>query len=206
MVDLYKMEQLNACQMYLQIIFFRNHESHWWGTPPPKIPTSAANPTLKNLTNISKSSLQWLQVNLPFPSCWQFGPQPSAPFIQDCKMAHASTNLWVNGYWPIPPPDFGTGWCLHNTHAIVYKTPPSAPTRMALQTMHHWINEIFSYSTYKLSVHQLHPWIQPLDKCNSQWHKSYQPPILPKTPLPIPWSNNNSNSPCDNGKGSCLAP
>ncbi len=82
-----------------------------------------AQPYPKNLTNISKSSLQWLQVNLRFPSCWQFGLQPSAPFIQDCKMAHASTNLWANGYWPIPPPDFGTGWCLHNTHSIVYKTP-----------------------------------------------------------------------------------
>jgi len=53
-------------------------------------------------------------------------------------LAHTTTRFWH--------------WYLHNTHAIVYKNSPPAPTRMALQTMHHWINKIFSYSTYKLSL------------------------------------------------------
>jgi len=103
----HKLEKLNACQMYLQVMTLSEITDHMGTKLLPQILSKQLHKTPEGLTSISYSTLKWLLVSCPAPICWHLWTstictlytrsmkgtqltQPLGPWIT----THANTRFW----------------------------------------------------------------------------------------------------------------
>jgi len=67
----HKLEQLNACHMYLQITTLAEIMDHTGNELLPQAFILSGSICPKGLATISSSTLQWLYVAPPSPTCWR---------------------------------------------------------------------------------------------------------------------------------------
>jgi len=70
-----KLEQLNVCCMYLQVMTPAEIMDHSSNTLLPQILSSPKDPVPAGLMGISKSMLHWPNIAMPSPACWQLWSQ-----------------------------------------------------------------------------------------------------------------------------------
>jgi len=66
-----KLEQLNACRMYLRVTTLAEIMDHTGNMLLPQILSSPKDPIPKGLLGISTSTLHWPNVALPSPASWR---------------------------------------------------------------------------------------------------------------------------------------
>jgi len=132
----FKLECLNACQMYLKVTTLLEITDHTGTELLPQILSNPCCQTPKGLDNISYSLLQWLQIHLPLVECWQLWSSTVQTIYtgltRGTKLLHPLgdwlTMHTLHHFW---------NWQMHDESHLVYKHSANAQTRVALPTQHH---------------------------------------------------------------------
>jgi len=186
-----KMEQLNACRMYLQVTTLAEIMDHTGQMLLPHVLSTVSNPTPQGLQNISQSTLTWPQIANPSPSCWRYwttmirrlytGLARGMQLEQPLGNWHAT--IGKSRFW---------NWKLNDATHLLYHASTNAPTRMGLRTQQ-WR----SLSKYSTTIPSMLPFdgtpITPLNP-NTGYVK------LPTLPIEKP-----NETPPETGTGDTLA-
>jgi len=141
-----KLEQLNACRMYLQVTTLAEITDH---TGTELLPQAFPNPNQINLCKldtISSSLLQWPQIIIPLAACWciwsntictlytrsQTGMHLQQP-LGSWLLTYAQQCFWK---WRMP------------NHDHLFQYSLMTPTRVGLQTQQHHYMLKFSPTRY----------------------------------------------------------
>jgi len=129
----HKLEQLNACQMYLQITTLAEITDHTGTELLPQAFLLSGSTCPKGLGNISSSTLQWPHVATPSPTCWRTwsttlrtlytGSRNGTQLQQslgDWTLAYEQYRFW---HWQLPDPNH-----------LMFQHSPTANPRVGLQT------------------------------------------------------------------------
>jgi len=106
-----KLEQLNACRMYLQVTTLAKITDH---TGTELLPQAFPDPNrlnLRKLDTISSSLLQWSMIAIPSAACWRIWSNTIHMIILDLEWEHVYNNLWGPGYRPMFNNVSGNGEC-----------------------------------------------------------------------------------------------
>jgi len=122
----HKLEKLNACQMYLQVTTLSEIMDHMGTEILQQVLANRPNEAPKGLTNISYSTLQWLIVRCPSPTCWHMWTSTICTlYMGSAKGTRLTQALgpWLTSYantcfWH---------WCLLDVTHLVYRHTPMAP-------------------------------------------------------------------------------
>jgi len=175
-----KLEQLNACRMYLQVNTLAEITDHRGTELLPQAFPDPNRPDLRRLEHISSSLLQWPTIAAPSIACWRIWSnmiqmiytgsrtgtrllQPLGPWIS----TYAQQRFWK--------------WRMQDSNHLLFQTSPMTPTRVGLPTQlrHHLIK--FS-PTVPTPLEFKGPPVTPLDPTTG-YIRLLVPP-LPCDPIP----------------------
>jgi len=129
----HKLEQLNACRMYLQVTTLAEITEHTGTTLLPHALSTASNPTPRGMQNISQSTLTWPQIANPSLSCWRFWTKTirsmytgSTRGMQlEQPLGNWHTTMGTARFWH---------WKLYDATHLLYRASATAPTHVGLRT------------------------------------------------------------------------
>ncbi len=128
-----KLEQLNACRMYLQVTTLAEVTDHTGQNILPQAISSAGNDTPRGLQNISYSTLQWPQIAIPSAACWRLWTRTICNVYSGFTKSTRLNQPLGSWYATCDKTRFWN-WRLFDTTHLLYKANPQSPTRMALRT------------------------------------------------------------------------
>jgi len=127
----HQLEKINACRMYLKVTTLAEITDNTGEALLPQVLTDFHHPIPKGLLNISQSLLKWPTIHLPTAHCWRLwtrtlgtiytGSPTGTRLIQ--KLGSWTTHHNDQRFWH---------WRLHDPDHLVFKSAPSAPTRLAI--------------------------------------------------------------------------
>jgi len=130
----HKLERLNACCMYLQVMTLSKITDHTGMELMLQILMTKPYELPKGLTNISCSTLQWPLVHCPSLACWHFWTSTICTLYTGATKGIRLTQplgAWLDThdkhcFWH---------WRMADNDHLVYQYNPSTPTCVALLTM-----------------------------------------------------------------------
>jgi len=128
-----KLEQLNACRMYLQVTTLAEISDHM-GTEllPQAFPRSTQlSPT--SVDTISMSLLQWPQVATPLSACWRIWSNTIHTLYTGSQNGTRLQRL-LGAWLPTYAQQRFWKWRMHDPEHLLFQYSPTTPTRVGLKT------------------------------------------------------------------------
>jgi len=128
-----KLEQLNACCMYLQVTTLAEVTDHTGTELLPQVFLTSVATCPKGLDTISQSTLQWPQIALPLISCWRTWSRTVRTLYTGSR--NGSRLQHAMGAWlPTFTQHRFWHWRMPTTDHLLFRHTPTATTRVGLQT------------------------------------------------------------------------